>query len=69
MDSRHLVDEAISKTGRHNVAVGNRAHRYIQLYVGCFYPPDVNAILNIPLRTRGGDDSLAWAFGTSGVYS
>lgn len=31
--------------------------------------PDAEAILNIPIRTGGGDDFFAWDFENSGVYS
>ena len=31
--------------------------------------PDADDILNIPLRTGGGDDFFAWAFESSGNYS
>ena len=34
-----------------------------------FAAPDADAILNIPLRTGGGDDFLAWAHERSGIYS
>jgi hypothetical protein len=34
-----------------------------------FALPDVEAILNIPLRNGGGDDFCAWNHERSGVYS
>lgn len=34
-----------------------------------FSRPDADAILNIPLRHGGGDDSFAWAHEASGIYS
>jgi hypothetical protein len=34
-----------------------------------FIAPDADAILNIPLRRAGGEDSCAWSLEKSGVYS
>ena len=34
-----------------------------------FLAPDAEAILNIPIRTGGGEDLFDWAFENSGVYS
>lgn len=34
-----------------------------------FIPPDVDAILNIPLRQGGGDDFWAWTHEKSGAYT
>ena len=34
-----------------------------------FLAPDADAILNIPLRSSGGEDFLAWALEKSGIYS
>ena len=34
-----------------------------------FIPPEVEAILNIPLHHGGGDDFLAWAHERNGKYS
>ena len=34
-----------------------------------FITPDAEAILNIPIRRGGGDDSYAWAFERSGNYT
>ena len=34
-----------------------------------FIPPDVDAILNIPLRSGGGEDFIAWAPERSGIYT
>ena len=34
-----------------------------------FIAPDAEAILNIPIRRGGGEDFLAWAHETSGIYS
>ena len=34
-----------------------------------FLAPDAEAILNIPIRTGGGEDFFAWAFENLGVYT
>ena len=34
-----------------------------------FSRPDADAILNIPLRSSGGEDSFAWAHEPNGIYS
>ena len=40
-----------------------------QLVRDTFITPDAEAILNIPLRSGGGDDFLAWTHETSGNYT
>ena len=42
---------------------------HVELVRNTFIPPDAEAILNITLRSGGGDDFLAWAFESSGNYS
>ena len=34
-----------------------------------FFAPDIEAILNIPLRASGGEDFLAWALEKIGIYT
>ena len=41
----------------------------VELVKRNFLPPDAEAILNIPIRARGGEDVLAWAFEKSGEYT
>lgn len=40
-----------------------------ELVRATYVPPDGDDILNIPLRSGGGDDLFAWAFESSGNYS
>lgn len=44
-------------------------HCGLILHMIFFLPPDVDAVLNIPICTGGGDDILAWAHEKSGDYS